>query len=941
MLVLVFYAPLAFTDRILGRGDTFAYFYPYWHARDAALTAGHLPLWTPLLFTGVPLLANSQLGTFYPPNWLTIGLPPPDAIRIAVLLHVLLAAVGAGWLAQIGLRLSRPACLLAAIAFAFGGYMGARAEQINQLQGLAWMPFALALTILLVRSSRPALIAVLLACVVALQLLTGHTQTTFITGVGMIIAGCGAVLARPPGHRRPILRLIGGLAIAGLLAGVLALPQLLPTASLNAISNRAGGLTPNQATAFSFSPFAVGRGLLPGYDGLLGAISNEYIAYPGVIALGLAVIGAVSLLAHGRERRRDGQPSAAASSAMPSADDARSVHPFTFSVLGGIGLFFAFGLYNPVYWALAGLPGFNLFRVPARWLALFALAAALLAGQGMDALRAARPGRWPVMLIIGVIGGLAALSPLIARLPDGTPPTPPGMPSFIGWGIAGIALLCVIIWRWRNGRGLIVIVTGLVIVELFAASRSLPYTDLVPRDVYDSRFTAHQLTAYQSAADETPPPRFLSISDLRFDPGDRAALEARFAALGLSTTATATAFTDIKLHEVIGANLPLIAGLPTADGFDGGILPTRHYTAFSALLLPPGTLRTLDGRLREALAAPPACRGACIPEARWLDLLGVRYLITDKVFDLWHADIAYDTTHRFEAGTHPVTAAFMTTAVDVLFVCEATDVTTCTVPGLAIADANGALASLPPVTATVRVGDFVLARLLLPAPFVPGAVMLPAGSPLVQAITLVDTRTGDFSQITPAGWVRTLSSDIEIYDRGSPVRAWVVPADGVRTFSDDDAGTEAALAWMRDPAFDPLTMAAVHDNTPGYPVRDMPTTTSQTRVSFVHYTDTHIRLALDPPLAQGGWLMLAEGYAPGWTAYLDSFPLEVVRANVMFRAVYVPAGSSWVTLTYQPGWLFLLPIGAAAWLIVGLGLVVWASIAPAHTRVKRVAQTVP
>ena len=33
-LALVFFYRLAFTDSILARGDTFAYFYPYWHARS-------------------------------------------------------------------------------------------------------------------------------------------------------------------------------------------------------------------------------------------------------------------------------------------------------------------------------------------------------------------------------------------------------------------------------------------------------------------------------------------------------------------------------------------------------------------------------------------------------------------------------------------------------------------------------------------------------------------------------------------------------------------------------------------------------------------------------------------------------------------------------------------------------------------------------------------
>ena len=80
-LTLLFFWKLAFTDMILARGDTYAYFYPYWDARNGAFRAGELPLWTPDIFMGAPLLANPQLGTFYPPNWLTIPFRAPDAIR--------------------------------------------------------------------------------------------------------------------------------------------------------------------------------------------------------------------------------------------------------------------------------------------------------------------------------------------------------------------------------------------------------------------------------------------------------------------------------------------------------------------------------------------------------------------------------------------------------------------------------------------------------------------------------------------------------------------------------------------------------------------------------------------------------------------------------------------------------------------------------------------
>ncbi len=293
-------------------------------------------------------------------------LPAPDAIRVSLLIHAAWMLAGAYRLARAALGVGRLPALIAAALFAFGGYMGGRVEQINQYQGLAWLPWVFWLAHML--PDHPRRYAPVLAMCWALQVFTGHTQTVFITAVGV---GLCALLS--PGRGRRLL----WLALSGAGALVLALPQLIPTAELTAVSNRGRGLNPNEATAFSFNPFLAARGLLPAYDRPLFA---EYIAYPGVIALGLALVGLA----------------------------ARQRTALIWGTLALIGLLFAFGQYNPLYWQMAGLPGFNLFRVPARWLVLFALGTAMLAGLGLDALLRGQRMTWrlPALLFV-VIGGLA------------------------------------------------------------------------------------------------------------------------------------------------------------------------------------------------------------------------------------------------------------------------------------------------------------------------------------------------------------------------------------------------------------------------------------------------------------------------------------------------------------------------------------------------------
>ena len=88
----------------------------------------------------------------------------------------------------------------------------------------------------------------------------------------------------------------------------------------------------------------------------------------------------------------------------------------TWIVIALIGLALAYGLYNPIYWLLGSLPGFDLFRVPARWLALFALGIPMLAALGIDAIRARLPqNRRVYFVILIIVGGLAAAARRDAR----------------------------------------------------------------------------------------------------------------------------------------------------------------------------------------------------------------------------------------------------------------------------------------------------------------------------------------------------------------------------------------------------------------------------------------------------------------------------------------------------------------------------------------------
>jgi hypothetical protein len=899
VLVLLFFYQLAFTNLILARGDTYVYFYPYWDARDAALSAGQLPQWTNELFMGAPLLANPQLGTFYPPNWLTIPFNAPDSIRISILLHSFWATLGAYLLARRTLKLDELAALTAAIIFGLGGHVGAHVEQINQLQSLAWMPWLLMLFNGALANPRRYL--PLLGIAWAMQLLCGHTQVVFMSGVLLGIYGIGRLVdvkirADTPIHpyTRSFFRVFIILSVAAISAIMLSLPQLLPTQELVSLSNRSEGFNQSQVTAFSLNPLLTGRGLLPSYD---GQPFSEYIAYAGIIGFGLALVGLFS----GHEQRR------------------------LWLAIVVIGLIFALGRNTFVYWYLAALPGFNLFRVPARWLALFSLGVSMLAGIGVQSLadrkKTDKTTQKPIILlavVVCILGAAALLSEYATEEVYG--PANPTLVTFAGWFVALLLFIGVYFFGGRQRTNQAILLCMLVVAELWLASQKLPYNDLSDPAVYEeARFTINQMRAYN----ETEPGRILSISDYLFDLGDENVLDTRWREMGLNERAIAHAFTATKLQETVGGNILLKWGVPTIDGFGGGILPTQNYSAFTSLMLPDGMLRTIDGRLQNLLSQADCPRGTCIPEQRWLNLSNTRYLLTDKVYDVVYQGIFYDT--QLETRINYGQAIVQNPTVfegDELHVLYSQDG-----PLASVEFQLGAeeFVSLQQIADETTLNDgLLLQKWAAENAAIPQTIRLSSQTEThIRAMTLVDSRTGDFVQLTPPGWQRLYSADVKIYENLEVLpRAFVV--HNAIIVPDSWSGTEQALSIMRDSRFDPGNNVVLITDSPDAPhfgVGRHILFDAEPLVTISEYSAT--RVVVEVEASRAGYLLLTDAYYPGWQAEINGESVPIYRADVMFRAVPIEEGTSTVVFTYRND---ALRLGVGIWIVfVGLfaGVFVW------------------
>lgn len=947
-LVLLFFWKVLLTNLILIGGDTFLYFYPYRAYTAAALLAGRLPLWNPHLFMGAPLLANSQAGVLYPLNWLFLALPAPKQVAWSAALHVWIA--GAGMLAYTRrcLRLSWPGAFLAAMLFALGGFLGAQVDHPNQLHVSAWLPWLLLLT--------EAGATWGLAAVIALMLLAGHTQTVYISLVG--VGGYGVFssqlsvvsyqglggwwrrVGQRPGSRQnrqslisnPLISRLGLLLTAVLLALLLAAVQLLPTLELAQRSIRRGGLTFNEATSFSLRPWTAHFTFLPPYGldlvAVFGEAFSEWIAYAGLAGLGLALVGLLT---------------------MPWRREAR-----TFALLGGLGVILALGrVTGPLYLFLYKfVPGFNLFRAPARWLLLYALAVAVLAGLGLDAL-GSQPQRMSQTLkalwdwVRGrrlawlALAGLGLLSVAAARFV--LEPVPPGL--LLSW-LAGAGLVASLIGLALRRPDRAAAVTGALLLlaggELFWAAQSLRYSRPTAPEAYASLRPA--ITQLRAAAEtgDGQPYRFLSLSGIVYDPGDLAELEAIYGDQ-LPPEAVYQLVVAAKEKEVLFFNLPLQYGLYSVDGYDGGLLPLARFVDVQRLFLDADHL-SLDGRLRENLRQ--------VPPGRLLSLLGVRYILTDKVFDVWIDDIFYDL--QFSArlgggGPDEVQAtdlpAFPATALGLVSYLEG---------GEALPD--GA-----PVADVVITGEGgAERRFTLRAGFDTAEGKYPAGAAHRQARighTWRDDPAG-FDYVTVLGWdemedvrairlsrraalragpaalvVRGLSlingptttsrsillttegdyrlihsGDVKVYENlGVLPRAFVVHE------LETVPAIDAALARLRDPGFDPARRALRLGPTPGLSRRGSGGPAAPGSVVFRTYRPEQVEIEVD--LAEPGWLILTDAAYPGWAAAVDGQPVAIETVDVMFRAVEVPAGRHRVSFVYRPGsfragaW-----ISGAAWL---------------------------
>ncbi len=944
LAVLLVYARVLLTPLIPASGDFLTYFTPYWRQLNLALRAGRLPLWNDFIFGGAPFLANPQTQVFYPLRWPFIFLSAEKGILCFDALHAWLAGVFGYLLVRALLPdKSRLPALTAGLLLALNGWVTGLLLHPNQAGTYPWLLAALWLWEVRPRPGQwPRNDAPTrrwvgrMALVWALAFLAGHTQSFYnnlvLFGVWVLADGVWRARASAPSPGRAASGMRARLAarvadawpallVALVLAGALVAVQLLPTLELSRLSYRHGGLPFRDHAALSLPPWRLGFTLLPHYARDMGMALGteaygEWMGYVGITGLFLALLGLQHPLARGR------------------------VLGITLTLAG---LLLAMGAYTPLDYVLYGvMPGWDLFRVPARFLAGAMVGLSILAALGVHTLLAARPTS-PSPLLVRVSRLAALLLVGLAVL------TRPNLPTLLGWGMVGVLLILIVRGRGRYPR-LLLFLPLLLLVELLLASHVLPIQHPTAAQALRSWRTAPARIAAE-IAHQADPPRTLSLSPTTWDPGDLGDLQ-RIYGPYLDTWAMTDLINATKAKEVLAPNLGMFFDIPSLDGFGGGVLPTARFVRAMTLFLPADRV-VADGRLREQLNT--------VPNASLLSLFHVGYVIVGKNFDVWHNDIYYDL-----AFGEPLTADQPTLVL--------TQMPTFPISGVGVVSHVGPeAASLPSGTPIAQVdarfvdgteihlplrvgletgvgpdaarppaqnqqpavrwpyhapGQDFIAELDFPPQSLPSHVadrrlaslsfrlLQPQVTLFIRGVALYDRDSHAHASpiVTRFPWRRIHSGDVKIYrNEGLLPRAFAVPqARILPTLAD-------VVAFMKNPDFDPAQVAVLDQPIP------LPENLSPARVRLETHTPERVRVHVQ---SQGNALVvLADAWNPGWHAILDPDQqpqrLTTFPVNIFLRGVLVPPGDHEVVWVFRPRALRLGALISLLAAFVLAGVVFW------------------
>ncbi|MCX7732096.1 MAG: YfhO family protein [candidate division WOR-3 bacterium] len=382
-LVLSLAVLVYFWNTLNGRSffweDILYQYYPFHYFLFNQLRQLTIPVWNPYMFGGMPFLADIQTQVFYPLNWLLAFLSTSSQrlvfwiVEFKCILHILLGGVGF-YLLMRELRASPLAGLISGMTFAFSGFMIMHIIHLTLISTFAWFPLIL-LFFYRTLSSRHIRDALVGGMLLGIANLAGHPQMTLHMVYALGFLFLLHIISSWRAERRLILTTHLPLFLLSILTGfALAACAYLPSYRFSSFTVREL-MTYAESAELSLSPSFLITIFIPKFFGSITGSGTDTVefwgnpaaysywetaVYFGIIPFFLGIIG----IAFSKHRLR-----------------------WHFALLALVALLLALGKYTPFYrLTFELLPGFNRFRIPARFINLFTIAFAFFAGQGIDVL---------------------------------------------------------------------------------------------------------------------------------------------------------------------------------------------------------------------------------------------------------------------------------------------------------------------------------------------------------------------------------------------------------------------------------------------------------------------------------------------------------------------------------------------------------------------------
>jgi len=420
-------------------GDQFAELHPLRRVSWDMIRHGSLPLWSPYIFSGYPLLSMAQNGLAYPPTWGYLFLPSQWAEQIIVLAPFLLAPIFT-YLYVRALGKSRLAGVLAGLCFGYGGFMASWMSNGLMPSAVMWLPLVL-IPIVKVSDSRfiPRLLC---ACAAYLMSVLNGTGQGFVW-VGITALAYGFYLSavetlsvyRSSDDRRPwkLLMCWKPLAVAGgavIFAAGLASFQIFESWAAKTLSVR-NALEIERFNELAYSPAHAWKAFL--------APLYNYIESTPFVPLGAAVLAMFGVAAALRKPARD-------------------KHLFFWFIAAIASGLLILGAHTPLYGLLRHIPIVNSFRGPSRHSFEWSFAVSILAAYGWDAVTSyVKPGQENVrvdktqiasvaVLILTIIAGFlwVMYTPIRNVYTDGDVSIPES--RYLMWKAAFTSLSLIALW---------------------------------------------------------------------------------------------------------------------------------------------------------------------------------------------------------------------------------------------------------------------------------------------------------------------------------------------------------------------------------------------------------------------------------------------------------------------------------------------------------------